>query len=703
MKLATVQPAKSSRTRNGATHLPVLLVIEDDTATSARRGMPGVVKPVREVIVRLHRVHDDAAELLDETRYVAGALVKSVGRIGRAAVALKLIDAARRKGFTGVVVAGPSYGCNRQFVRGLQERRVPFVVQVRPTTRFSIANRGTRRVRVSGLLRGANWHEVSIRTPNSPAPVTYSAANLASVSTSDGPTTVFAAQPGRISGVHRGTLVGLASESIDLRIVARAACWPGFIRRVLRADSRAAHVDADGAREQKRRSDIRDLLPARANIALAVRQDERSVPAAADGGASVGRGVLAGARNRLRVVELFAGAGGMGLGFLLAGNSRRQYQLVFSGEVHPIYVATLRQNHETFARAGRDRSERVPAETLCVDLRSKRGAEICMSATRDARGADLIIGGPPCQGFSMANRNSGYDANPHNKLVDTFLQYVERLRPPAFLLENVQGILWTSRSTSSARARLGVVEHLARRMARAGYLVFPKLLDAAWYGVPQFRSRFFLLGLHKDLGYAADDFGSWGPFPRPTHGPGAQHPYVTVRSAIEDLPSVPNGHSLSETQYDDRIARAGCNVFLRQMRLGAPQGSISDHVTSRHAAYVLRRYKAIPPGGNWRDIAHHMTNYANVSRTHSNIYRRLRWDEPSITIGHYRKSMIVHPSQDRGLSLREASRLQSFPDWFRFAGNSEGLDGGLVHKQQQLANAVSPLVTRAIATFMLSL
>jgi site-specific DNA-cytosine methylase len=120
-------------------------------------------------------------------------------------------------------------------------------------------------------------------------------------------------------------------------------------------------------------------------------------------------------------------------------------------------------------------------------------------------------------------------------------------------------------------------------------------------------------------------------------------------------------------------------------------------VTSKHADYVIDRYRKIPAGGNWEDIRDELTNYAEVSRTHSNIYRRLRWDEPSITIGHYRKSMLVHPSQHRGLSLREAARLQSFPDWFRFAGTANGDAGGLVHKQQQLANAVCPLVTKAVA------
>ena len=139
------------------------------------------------------------------------------------------------------------------------------------------------------------------------------------------------------------------------------------------------------------------------------------------------------------------------------------------------------------------------------------------------------------------------------------------------------------------------------------------------------------------------------------------------------------------------------------MRDGAPERVIWDHVTSRHAEYVIERYRRIPEGGNWQDIADMLSNYADIERTHSNIYRRLVWDEPSVTIGHYRKSMLVHPDQDRGLSLREACRLQSFPDWFRFAGSTDGGSGGLTHKQQQIANAVCPLVTKAIAEFILRL
>jgi site-specific DNA-cytosine methylase len=151
-------------------------------------------------------------------------------------------------------------------------------------------------------------------------------------------------------------------------------------------------------------------------------------------------------------------------------------------------------------------------------------------------------------------------------------------------------------------------------------------------------------------------------------------------------------------------ARTGMTInhYLRLMRLHAPKNRILDHITSKHADYVIERYKRIPPGGNWESITKMMSNYADVERTHSNIYRRLVWNQPSITIGHYRKSMLVHPRQDRGLSLREAARLQSFPDWFRFAGAVKG-PGGLIHKQQQLANAVCPLVAQTLAEFILGL
>jgi DNA-cytosine methyltransferase len=436
---------------------------------------------------------------------------------------------------------------------------------------------------------------------------------------------------------------------------------------------------------------------ARANIALAHRQDsqldleERIKPTL--------RGLLARSEGQLNVVELFAGAGGMGLGFMAAQRKGVRYRVVSSTELNPIYAATLKRNHAEFARQVRD--EVTTAECLPGDLRAKESLARIASEARSAGGAHVVIGGPPCQGFSNANRNSWSSKNPNNRLVDVFVDYIEKLSPRAFVMENVQGILWTSARQGRESAPT-VVESIARRLRRAGYVVFPKLLDAAWYGAPQFRSRFFLVGLHQDLGYGPSDFGSWGPFPKPTHGHGRARPYVTVGQAIGDLPVLGNGSSESPMAYDEVPEALKKNRFLRFVRSGAPRGAIHDHVTSKHASYVLERYKRIPQGGNWEDVVVSMSNYADVRRTHSNIYRRLTWNQPSITIGHYRKSMLIHPRQHRGLSLREASRLQAFPDWFRFCGTPDGREGGLVHKQQQLANAVSPVVSKAIAQFLLT-
>src|SRR5205807_6109017 len=117
----------------------------------------------------------------------------------------------------------------------------------------------------------------------------------------------------------------------------------------------------------------------------------------------------------------------------------------------------------------------------------------------------------------------------------------------------------------------------------------------------------------------SDDFGPWGPFPLPTRVPSTARPYVTVRDAIEDLPGIENGHDAAETGYCSPTAkRLKQNQFLKAMRDGAPERVIWDHVTSRHAEYVIERYRRIPEGGNWQDIADMLSNYADIERTHSN-------------------------------------------------------------------------------------
>lgn len=681
---------------------PEMLLVEDDS-TRAHRNVPAGAprgKRAARITVRVHRINSQGWKVVKEKTYQAGALRKRHIR-SKADVAFGLLDGIRiPRG--AIATAGSTFGCNSNFLAGLAARGLSFVVEIRPSAKLRRITKG-RAIRArtaQAFLRQAAWRKLNLDAPFAATPLKYWAAKLGDVLLPGGETgCLFAAQIGRIPGLHRGTVFGLTSKrDVDLKGLLRIVGWARWIRPAARRQEREALLAAVGEHESKgeREKHINGArLPVRSNIAIARRQDDRGAERAVGSDDIRLRGRLARHSPVVNVAELFAGAGGMGLGFLLAngGAGASRYRLIFSGEINPPYVETLNSNH-TFMRSRFRANGDACAQSLVepMDLSRPDSLKAVRRQAREFGRIDMLIGGPPCQGFSNANRNSWHSANPNNRLVDVFLSYVEALRPKLFLLENVQGVLWTPKGGRSPQ--LMVMEHFARRMRRAGYEVFPKLLDAVWYGVPQHRSRFFLLGLRTDFGYSKGDFGDWGPFPRPTHGPGCAHPYVTVRDAISDLPRIGNGDDVAERQYEP-LSTEGLrgNPFLRSMRKGAPRGVILDHVTSLHSKYVIERYRNIPQGGNWRDILRKLTNYADARRTHSNIYRRLVWSEPAITIGHYRKSMLVHPSQHRGLSLREAARLQSFPDWFRF-------NGGLVHKQQQLANAVCPLVTKALAEFI---
>lgn len=681
-----------------------LLLVEDNAARSERRvwEAKGSGRRPAPIVVRVHRVTKKTVELVSETTYKSGFLGQTEGR---SSIAFKLLDEAQQSFHSSVIVAGAAYGSNRTFITRIFDRGDACIVEMRPSFQILSARNSRnqlKRTSVAALLTKAAWRRMELVLPQLGRRVECRAAELGSHQISEKHRArFFAVNLGAIKGFHRGVIIGACTDrSTSISTLIRSLYWVRWIRTVVRRNERSERtpptLSANGSRKKKQRG----LVEYRSNITLAQAQDQSRLEI----GASRGQdgcpwGVLARDSSVLNIVELFAGAGGMGLGFLMTGAHRR-FRLIFSGEIHPIYVQTLKRNHEYLAgtRPGRSFS-RVPETIESIDLSTQRATDQVASIVRNAGGVSVLIGGPPCRGFSSANRNSWSSDNPHNDLVNVFLRYVERLKPRVFLMENVQGIVWTA-TNGNGRDRASVAENVLRRMKKCGYLVFPKLLDAVWYGVPQYRTRFFLLGIHQDTGYRADDFGSWGPFPLPTHGPGSGCPYVTVRDAIGDLPRIGNGQLSDELPYSEPSATLlKHNRFIRLMRNGAPKDTVLDHITSRHAEYVIERYRRIPAGGNWESIAKMMSNYADVQRTHSNIYRRLVWNRPSITIGHYRKSMLVHPRQHRGLSLREASRLQSFPDWFRFSGSSSG-DGGLIHKQQQLANAVCPLVTEAIAEFI---
>ncbi len=630
------------------------------------------------------------------------------GEFSRADTAMALLELAKAR--SGVVVCSFRTVAAAQFVERLESSRngLHYVVEVDPTRRleFARAREGIRSSSPKERVDTASWQQVNLSRPAGDSEC-Y-AANLGKAELGGiADLTCFALSIGGIKGYQRGILVGMTSLELEdgLKKLAQLLAWTRWIRLAVRKAKRTGAAAAVLARlpDTEEKTASLDIL-VRANRKIAAGHDAKAANQylqLPDQPAQLKHRLTAG-KKTLNIVELFAGAGGMGLGFLSAkASGGRGYRIAGSAEIHPIYTQTLRQNHAFMEKAGLTPTESTPAEYAPMDLCSDKVRTRLGAMAKERGDVDVLIGGPPCQGFSSANRNSWSSSNPNNRLVDAFLDCVSHMAPKVLLMENVQGILWTPRDESDSN--LSVAAHVLERLADMGYLVFPKLLDAVWYGAPQNRNRFFLLGIHKDVGYSPEDFGKWGPFPRPTHGPGTGKAFVTVNDAIADLPKLGNGDDLVERPYEEDSARLQQNAFLRAMRAGAPKNVIWDHVTSRHADYVIERYKGIGQGQNWQAVRDLMTNYADVERTHSNIYRRLAWSEPAITIGHYRKSMIIHPSQHRGLSLREAARLQSFPDWFRFAGTASGIEGGLMHKQQQLANAVCPSVTKAVAEFILDL
>jgi len=230
------------------------------------------------------------------------------------------------------------------------------------------------------------------------------------------------------------------------------------------------------------------------------------------------------------------------------------------------------------------------------------------------------------------------------------------------LFENVRGIIETEGGL--------FCDTIIQDLNEAGYTCSCCVLCASGFGVPQVRSRFFLIASRHGIAVNIPE-----PISRPP---------VSVREAIADLPSLPNGAGEDYRLYP----RKAQSDFARSMRNG--NSGCNGHLVTKNATHIIERYKHIPQGGNWENIpCALMANYSDRTRCHTGIYRRLRENQPSVVLGNYRKNMLIHPWENRGLSVREAARLQSFPDWYEFQGS-------IGFQQQQVGNAVPPLLAKAV-------
>lgn len=338
-------------------------------------------------------------------------------------------------------------------------------------------------------------------------------------------------------------------------------------------------------------------------------------------------------------IDLFAGAGGMSLGAAMAGVVTK-----VAVEMHHAAFDTYRHNHPE-----------------CTVL--QMGVEHLQNLSTPFPPQDLIVfGGPPCQGFSTSNQRTRSADNKKNWMFQAFVAFVKRTKPAWVIFENVRGILETEGGLFARQIR--------KDLEQLGYRCEQGLLNAVDFGVPQSRSRFFIIGRLNAA-----------PPPLPT---GGVMPRVSVDDALHDLPRLLNGAAIDILPY----ASEARTDYARRMR--GILTECSGHVVSRNGDSIIDRYPFIPQGGNWADIPEEMmATYKDRTRCHTGIYRRLDASKPSVVIGNFRKNMLIHPYEHRGLSVREAARLQSFPDNFVFKG-SIGL------RQQQVGNAVPPLLAEAV-------
>lgn len=382
--------------------------------------------------------------------------------------------------------------------------------------------------------------------------------------------------------------------------------------------------------------------------------------------------------NRTETIELFSGAGGFTWGWHQAG---------FTTGAAVDFDAVATRTHElNFPHA----------LTLQKDLNSFRPSDLTaiLGTGRKPRNLLAVVGGPPCQGWSQAGRgklrsldaaSEGLLKDARNRLYRRFLEFVDELRPPICVMENVPGMLSIEGTN--------VAESIQRHYERIGYRCTFALVNARWFGVPQDRRRLIFLGVEESISVAlqlsASRLETFAPrFRRDVLG--LPDHDTSVRQAIADLPAIPHG-----TQEDPQIYRqqAKRSRYADLMRARS-NGMLTDHITRKHNQQDLDAFAYMPEGGRYFELPDRFKRYRDD--IFKDKYRKMQWNVPAGTItAHLAKDCYthIHPEQQRTLSIREAARLQSFPDDFRFFGN-------MGDRFRQIGNAVPPLMAWGIAEYI---
>ncbi|NQW24582.1 MAG: DNA cytosine methyltransferase [SAR202 cluster bacterium] len=374
-------------------------------------------------------------------------------------------------------------------------------------------------------------------------------------------------------------------------------------------------------------------------------------------------------------IDLFCGAGGITEGFRQAG-----FRCIFANDNNLDSLKTFRRNHPN-------------VEVTSAAVESLNPAAVRHSLALVRGELDCLVGGPPCQGFSI-NAPVRFQDDPRNKLIQQYLGFVEEFCPKTLVIENVPGLVSFQNGF--------VVRSILDDLAKLGYQFSAKILSAAHYGVPQERWRLIILGSRTEVPM---------DHPEPTHAAEGRAnftggrsltfklapvdtirlaPAVTVEQALDDLPFLESGEGCEIVPY----TKAAHSAYAVRMR--EDSDFIYHHVAGRIAAINIERLRHIKPGGSWRDLPIDLLpeGMKRARRSdHTKRYGRLRRDGLAGTVmtkmdPHW--GAAFHYNQDRTLTVREAARLQSFPDSYRFSGSRGS-------QYRQVGNAVPVLMAKAVA------
>jgi DNA (cytosine-5)-methyltransferase 1 len=354
--------------------------------------------------------------------------------------------------------------------------------------------------------------------------------------------------------------------------------------------------------------------------------------------------------SRPTVIDLFCGAGGLSEGFRQA-----EYRVLFGSDIDPTFGETFSMSHKG-------------AQFAAKPIQALSSSEI-FAATGLGKGQmDVLVGGPPCQGYSVYNHGRG-EHDPRAGLFREYLRLVRELAPQWLVMENVTGLL----SISGGQ----LIRTITDEISKLGYVVEWRVLRAEDYGVPQERRR---------VVFIANRIGAPILFPEIEYGEGLK-PFTTIWDAIGDLPMLVVENS---TAYPIKAK----TDYQRTMREGNPK--LANHYGPRLGKANQERIRHIPQGGSWRDIPFELLpeGMKKAKRSdHTKRYGRPRLTDLSCTIltkcdihwGAY-----IHPIENRPFTVREAARLQSFPDDFVFYGS-------MTEQFVQIGNAVPPMMAKSIA------